>query len=78
MVRVGGNPSTIAFRDGSVRVDAGPAVAPDLLLSGPPDGVLAILLGEVDESQASDRGVLVLGDLRELTKLRTISIAGSG
>jgi DNA-binding HxlR family transcriptional regulator len=74
-VRVDGNPSTIASHDGSVRVEAGPAVAPDLVLAGPPDGILAMLMGEIHASQAGERGVLVLGDPQQLTKLRPPSLA---
>jgi DNA-binding HxlR family transcriptional regulator len=69
-VRAGDEPVTIVSRDGAVRVEPGPATSPDLVLSGPPDGVIGVLMGAFDEASAGDRNVSVLGDLRLLEKLR--------
>jgi DNA-binding HxlR family transcriptional regulator len=69
-VRAGDEPVTIVSSDGAVRVEPGPATSPHLVLSGPPDGIIGVLMGVLDEPSAGDRGVSILGDLRQLAELR--------
>ncbi len=70
-VRTGEEPVTIESRNGHVRVRTGPAIFPDLVLTGPPDGIVGLLTGALDETSAARRGVTMQGDLRQLARLRT-------
>jgi hypothetical protein len=47
----------------------GPADPPDLVLSGPPDGIIG-LLGGLFGAEAAEHGVTILGDARDLDRLR--------
>jgi DNA-binding HxlR family transcriptional regulator len=69
-IRCGGQPMTIHSRDGLVRVDPGPAAAPDLVLTGPPDAAIGLLAHRIDAAEAKVRGVAVTGDVRLLRRLR--------
>jgi len=70
-VRAGGSPVTIESRNGEVWVEARPAQSPDLILTGPPDGIVDLLMGALDGTVAANRGVRVEGDVRQLRSLRT-------
>jgi DNA-binding HxlR family transcriptional regulator len=70
-VRAGDAPVTIESRNGQVRIQPGPATSPDLVLAGPPDGIIDLLMGTLDETSAARRGVTVQGDVRQLARLRT-------
>jgi DNA-binding HxlR family transcriptional regulator len=70
-VRSGNAPVTIESRNGRVWMECRPAVAPDLVVSGPPEAIVEILMGAFDESSAAERGVSVQGDLAQLDRLRT-------
>jgi DNA-binding HxlR family transcriptional regulator len=72
-VRTGDTPVTIKSRNGHVWVESGPARSPDLVLTGPPDGIVGLLTGALDETSASDRGVSIQGDVGELAQLRSPS-----
>ena len=69
-VRCGGQPMTIYSRDGLVRVDPGPAAAPDLVLTGPPDAAIGLLAQRIDTTEAKSRGLAVTGNTRLLRRLR--------
>jgi DNA-binding HxlR family transcriptional regulator len=69
-VRTGDAPVTIESRHGQVRLVPGPAVSPDLVLTGPPDGIIDLLIGAIDQTSAVDRGVTTQGDVGQLAKLR--------
>lgn len=69
-VRTGDTPLTIESRHGQVRVVPGPAMSPDLVLTGPPDGIIGVLMGALDQASAVSRGVTTHGDLRQLARLR--------
>jgi len=71
-VRTGGAPVTIESAGGEVRVRPGPAPAPDLVLTGPPDGIVGLLAGKLDPTAAARRGVEIQGDARRLAKLRPV------
>jgi DNA-binding HxlR family transcriptional regulator len=69
-VRTGETPVTIESRNGQVWVQPGPAMSPDLVLTGPPDGIVGLLMGALDETAVASPGVTVQGDVRLLARLR--------
>jgi DNA-binding HxlR family transcriptional regulator len=69
-VNTGDAPMTIESAAGRVKLVPGRATSPDLVLSGPPDGVVGLLGGVLDRAGAAKRGVTVEGDVRKLAKLR--------
>ena len=69
-VRCGDQPMTIHSSAGKVTVEPGPASAPDLVLTGPPDAVVGLLAGRVDRDQAKSRGLAITGDARLLRRLK--------
>jgi DNA-binding HxlR family transcriptional regulator len=72
-VRTGDTPVTIESRNGQVWVESGPARSPDLVLTGPPDGIIGVLTGALDETSVSDRSVSIQGDAGRLAQLRSPS-----
>ncbi len=69
-VRAGGPAMTIESAGGVVDVRPGPPARPDLVLAGPPDGILGLLAGRIDAPVAEEMGVTILGDVRKLRRLR--------
>jgi len=69
-VRCSDEPVTLRSHDGRVTVEPGPAAAPDLLLTGPPDAVIGLLARRIDAAGAKERGLAITGDARLLRKLR--------
>ena len=67
-VDTGDAPMTIASANGTVRVVPGRPASPDLVLSGPPDGIIGLLAGMRD--RASVAKVTITGDVRKLARLR--------
>jgi DNA-binding HxlR family transcriptional regulator len=74
-IHTGDSPMTIVSTRGRVELQCGPADCPDLAISGPPEGVVGLLAGRLDKAAASERGVVVRGDIRHLTRLRGTSRA---
>jgi hypothetical protein len=72
-IQTGDSPMTIVSTRGRVQVQPGPADCPDLVISGPPEGVVGLLAGVLDKDAASERGVVVHGDIRRLARLRGTS-----
>jgi DNA-binding HxlR family transcriptional regulator len=72
-IRTGNAPMTIESRNGQVWVEPRPARSPDLILTGPPDGIVGVLTGALDQASASDRGVTIQGDTALLAQLRSPS-----
>jgi DNA-binding HxlR family transcriptional regulator len=70
-IHTGDSPMTIVSTRGRVQVQPGPADCPDLVISGPPEGVIGLLAGALDKAGASERGVLVHGDIRRIARLNT-------
>jgi DNA-binding HxlR family transcriptional regulator len=66
-------PMTIESANGRVRVVPGRPVSPDIVLTGPPDGIIGLLAGIKD--RASTRKVAVKGDVRTLARLRPHPVA---
>jgi DNA-binding HxlR family transcriptional regulator len=69
-VRCGGQPMTIHSSGGRVSVLPGPAAAPDLVLTGPPDAAVGLLAQRIDVTEAKTRGLAVTGNTRLLRRLR--------
>jgi len=72
-IRTGNAPMTIESRNGQVWVEPRSARSPDLVLTGPPDGIVGVLTGALDQASASDRGISIQGDADRLAQLRTPS-----
>ena len=72
-IHTGESPMTVVSTRGRLEVQPGPADRPDLVISGPPEGVVGLLAGTLDKAGASERGVLVQGDTRRLARLRGTS-----
>jgi DNA-binding HxlR family transcriptional regulator len=69
-VRTGDRPLLIQTADGGVRVRPGSTERPDAVVSGPPDAVLATLLGRIPLTTARRRGVRVRGDEGVLARVQ--------
>jgi DNA-binding HxlR family transcriptional regulator len=69
-VRYGGRPMTILSAEGRVTVLSGPASAPDLVFTGPPDATVGLLARRIDADEAKARGLAITGDIRLLRRLR--------
>ena len=61
-------PMTLESANGRVRVVPGRHSSPDVVLSGPPDGIIGVLAGKNDRPAIAK--VTVKGDARKLAKLR--------
>src|SRR5262245_39267044 len=77
-VRCGERPMTVRSVEGRVRVEPGPAAAPDLVLTGPADAVLGLLTHQLTVEQAMARGLAVTGDARPLRRLHPNAAAHKG
>lgn len=71
-VRCGDTPMTIRSHAGVVTAQHGPAAAPDVVLTGPPDAVVGLIAQRIDRAEAEARGLAVTGDVRALKKLRPL------
>lgn len=71
-VRCGDPAMTIRSADGAVTVEAGPAAAPDLVLTGPPDAVVGLLAHRIDRDEAKALGLAITGDARPLRRLKPL------
>jgi DNA-binding HxlR family transcriptional regulator len=69
-LRTDGSTVTMESKGGTVRTRPGPAGAPDLVISGPPEVIISVLVGRLDKKEAAKQGVHVIGDLRRLARLR--------
>lgn len=67
--RIDGHPLTIVANHDGVRALDGPAPDPDVVLSGPPHGVLGVLSGAVTPGEAGAVGATVEGDQSRLEHL---------
>ena len=70
MLRSGGAALTFETSDGAVRSRPGDADAPDLLLAGPPQLIVGLLVGNLSLAEARARGLDADGDLTVLSRLR--------
>ncbi len=69
-IRTDGETVSLRAKDGQVSFCPGPADPPDLVLSGPPDAIIGLLGGGLTAAAAAEQGVTVLGDVRNLDRLR--------
>lgn len=69
-VNLVGTAVTIVSAAGRVNVFPGRPVNPDVVISGPVEGILGLLAGRLDANAAAERGVELQGDVRRLMKLR--------
>jgi DNA-binding HxlR family transcriptional regulator len=69
-IRTDDGPVTMESSNGKVRFHRGPADSPDLVLTGSPNVVMAILAGRIDEDEAEGLGAHTLGDFSLLSQLR--------
>jgi DNA-binding HxlR family transcriptional regulator len=76
-VRTGGEPMTVRSSGGRVTVEGGPAPAPDLVLTGPPDAIIGLFARRIGVDEAKARGVAITGDARRLRRLRPLIAAGT-
>jgi DNA-binding HxlR family transcriptional regulator len=61
-------PMTLQSANGRVRVLPGRPVSPDVVLAGPPDGIIGVLAGKHDRPAVAK--VTIKGDARKIAKLR--------
>ena len=69
-LQTGEEPMTIETVDGALRSRPGPASDPDLVLSGAPELLVAVLSGTLSVSQARARGLKCWGDVATLGRVR--------
>ena len=62
-LRTASDPAVIEVSGGSVRTRLGTAAAPDLILQGEPQLILALLTGQLTAAEAADRGLQISGDI---------------
>jgi len=62
-------PAVVEVADGVIRTRVGTAPAPDLVLSGPPSLILAVLSGHASLREAQDHGLEAVGDHTVLDRL---------
>lgn len=65
-------PMTLESSHGRVRVRPGRPESPDIVLSGPPDGIIGVLAGKTGRPAVAR--VTVRGDVRKIAKLRPHSV----
>jgi DNA-binding HxlR family transcriptional regulator len=70
VLRSGGAALTFETSGGAVRSRPGDADAPDLILSGPPQLIVGVLVGNLSLAEARARGLDADGDLAVLNRLR--------
>jgi DNA-binding HxlR family transcriptional regulator len=68
-VQAGDGALSIEAGNGTIQVHVGRSDAPDAVIAGAPDAVLATLLGQGTLREASKRGVRITGDARALARM---------
>jgi DNA-binding HxlR family transcriptional regulator len=68
-LRTASSPAVIEISGGSARTRLGTAPAPDLILQGEPQLILALLSGQLTAAEAADRGLQVSGDTGALRRV---------
>jgi DNA-binding HxlR family transcriptional regulator len=72
----GDEPLVIEASGGRVRARTGPTAEADVVLHGPPDAILGVLMGFLDPASERGREVTLEGDARALTRLRPARRSG--
>jgi DNA-binding HxlR family transcriptional regulator len=70
-LRAAGNPAVIEVSGGSVHARVGAATAPDLVLTGEPQLILALFAGACTAAEAAEAGVQFSGDRAVLQRVLT-------
>ena len=68
-LRAASSPAVIEVSGGSIRTRPGTATAPDLVLSGDPQLILALFAGARSATEAASLGLQISGDTRVLERL---------
>jgi DNA-binding HxlR family transcriptional regulator len=68
-LRAGNDPVVVEVSGGSASVRLGTAAAPDLVLSGEPQLILALLSGGLSAADVADRGLEISGDASVLRRV---------
>jgi DNA-binding HxlR family transcriptional regulator len=68
-LHAGSSPAVIEVSGGAVRTRLGTAVAPDLVLTGEPQLILALFAGASSAAETAERGLQITGDARVLQRL---------
>jgi DNA-binding HxlR family transcriptional regulator len=68
-LRAGGEPVTVLAAGGELRSRPGPSEDPDVVVSGPPQPMLALLAGRIAPSEARRAGLRLDGDVNGLARL---------
>ncbi len=63
-------PITLISAGGEVHLATGRAAKPDVVLAGPDEAVIGLLLGRIGRAEAESRGVTATGNVRGLSGLR--------
>jgi DNA-binding HxlR family transcriptional regulator len=69
-LRSADRPAVIEIDGGTIRTRLGAAASPDLVLTGPPRLIYALLLGFASPAQAAERGLEITGDLAVLRRIQ--------
>jgi hypothetical protein len=68
-LRAGADPAVIDVSDGQARFRAGPARHPDLVLTGRPQLINALLTGQLTGDEVTARGLQITGDASLLDRV---------
>ena len=68
-LRTAASPVVVEVSGGSARTRLGPAAAPDLVLDGEPQLMLALFAGGLSAAEAADRGLRISGDTGVLARV---------
>ena len=69
-LRAGDEPMTLETVGGAVEARPGPAEDPDAIITGPPEVIIGLLLGELDLARARAAGLKFEGDPAALRRVR--------
>ncbi|MGH3236360.1 MAG: SCP2 sterol-binding domain-containing protein [Streptosporangiaceae bacterium] len=68
-LRTSSSPAVIEVSGGSVTTRLGTAQAPDLVLRGEPQLILALITGKLTAAEVTDRGLEISGDASVLQRV---------
>jgi SCP-2 sterol transfer family len=77
-LRTASSPAVIEVSGGSVSTRLGTAQAPDLVLTGTPHLILALITGKLTADQAVDRGLDISGDATVLQRVLPVGSSQPG
>jgi hypothetical protein len=76
-LRTASSPAVIEVSGGSVTTRLGTAEAPDLVLQGEPQLILALITGRLTLAEVTDRGLEISGDASVLQRVLPPPVAAS-